>query len=112
MALTLNFITLFALGIFYAGPALLFLMLLITLLGQNIGKREGWTKIDSFYYSFITATTVGYGDFHPNKTASKFIAIVIALIGLIFTGVIVALAVKAGGVAFQELYHISLAELK
>lgn len=99
----------FALGVFYAGPILIFLILLISLLGQRIGKREGWERIDSLYYSFITATTVGYGDFHPTTTVSKFYAIAIAFLGLILTGIVVALAVKAGTVAFQDLYQITLA---
>ena len=108
MDFTINFVTTFSLGIFYAGPVLIFLILLISLLGQRIGKREGWNKVDALYYSFITATTVGYGDFHPKTTVSKFYAIAIAFLGLILTGIVVALAVKAGSVAFKDLYEITL----
>jgi voltage-gated potassium channel len=58
--------------------------------------------MDAMYYAFITATTVGYGDFHPRKRPSKFLAIVIALVGIIFTGIVVAVALHAGLYAFKE----------
>ena len=108
MELTLEFIRLFFFGIVYAGPVLMLLILLVIVLGQLIGKSEGWSRIDSLYYSFITATTVGYGDFHPKSNAGKLVAIVIAFLGLLLTGIIVALGVKAGSVAFQDLYEISI----
>ena len=96
----------FGLGLFYAAPLLLFLMLLIAFLGQLIGKREGWSRTDTLYYSFITATTVGYGDFKPTTNFGKYMAIAIAFLGLLLTGIFVALGVKAGTVAFQAIYQI------
>jgi hypothetical protein len=56
------------------------------------------------YYAFITATTVGYGDFHPKRTASKYLAIAIALIGLMSTGTVVAVGVHAASHAFKTAY--------
>jgi hypothetical protein len=37
------------------------------------------------WYVIITMTTVGYGDYYPGTTLGKFIAVVIAFIGAIFT---------------------------
>jgi len=108
MTFTLEFIRMFFLGIYYAGPILLFLLLFIILLGQFIGRLEHWTKANALYFSFITATTVGYGDYKPETLLGKFLAIFIALLGLVLTGIIVALGVKAATVAFQSIYHISL----
>lgn len=104
MDFTLDFIRIFGVALFYAAPLLIFLALLIFLLGLVVGKKEGWSVQDAAYYAFITATTVGYGDFHPRKTASKYLAIIIALIGLIFTGMVVAVGVHAASDAFKTTY--------
>ncbi|QDY87414.1 potassium channel family protein [Mycoplasma anserisalpingitidis] len=41
---------------------------------------------DALYFSTITLTTIGYGDFSPHAATSKFIVIVISIIGIaIFT---------------------------
>ena len=104
MDFTLDFVRIFALGLFYAAPILISLVFLIFLLGLVVGRKEGWAIEDATYYAFITATTVGYGDFHPRKTASKFLAIIIALLGLIFTGIVVAVGVHAASDAFKTFY--------
>ena len=93
--MTLKFIETFFKGILFLSPILIFLIMIISTLGLFIGKKEGWHKIDAIYYAFITASTVGYGDFRPTKRVSKLMAILIAITGLIFTGIIVAIALHA-----------------
>ncbi len=99
--LTITFLKEYGYGIFVALPLLLTLAAGIILLGQLVGKTEGWSPFDSFYWSFITATTVGYGDIRPVKRRSKLIAILIATLGLLLTGFLIALAVRAATVALQ-----------
>lgn len=109
MEITIQFIKYFSTGLYFAGPLLVLLLMLIVSLGLVISKLESWSKIDALYFAFITATTVGYGDFRPSKNMSKFISIVISLVGLLLTGIIVALGVKAGSVAFSDVYqHIAV----
>lgn len=43
---------------------------------------EGWGWLDSFYFSVITISTVGYGDFSPETAAGKVFTIFYVLIGL------------------------------
>lgn len=43
---------------------------------------EGWTWIDSIYFSVITLTTVGYGDFSPQTDAGKIFTIFYIFIGI------------------------------
>jgi len=99
--LTLTFLKEFALGLWLTSPLLLSLAAFVTVLGQFVGRREGWSRFDSFYWSFITATTVGYGDLRPVQRASKIMAIVVALFGLTLTGILIALAVNAATFALK-----------
>jgi len=97
--LTLTFLKQFCFGLWLMLPLLLSLVVGIILLGQSVGRREGWSPFDSFYWSFITGTTVGYGDVRPVKRRSKIIAIVIAFMGLTLSGIVIAVAVQAATLA-------------
>ncbi|MDM8556623.1 potassium channel family protein [Desulfococcaceae bacterium HSG7] len=108
MGFTLTFIQLFLLGIHLILPLLLFFALLIIVLGQIVGRIEGWNKFDSFYWSFITALTVGYGDIRPIRKRSKTISILIALIGFMFTGVFVAITVATATEALKKYIDLSV----
>ena len=99
--LTITFLKEFGYGLLVALPLLLVLAAGIILLGQLVGKMEGWSRFDSFYWSFITATTVGYGDIRPASKGAKITAILIATLGLLLTGILIALAVRAATVALQ-----------
>lgn len=48
---------------------------------------EGWSYIDSLYFSVVTLTTIGYGDFSPQTDAGKIFTIlyIIAGIGMILS---------------------------
>lgn len=101
--LTITFLKQFAYGIGLTSPLLVSLGLVIILLGQVVGKREGWSRFDSFYWSFVTATTVGYGDLRPVERRSRILAILIALLGLILSGIIIAVAVHATNLALDAI---------
>jgi len=99
IGLTLRFLKEFGLALWVTSPVLVSLAGIITILGQLVGRREGWPPFESFYWSFVTGTTVGYGDIRPMHKSSRIIAIIIALIGLTFTGILIAIAVRAGTIA-------------
>jgi Ion channel len=108
--LTITFLRELGVGVWLTLPVLLTLALAITLLGQFAGRSEGWQRFDSFYWAFITATTVGYGDLRPTRVVPRLIAILIGLLGLTFTGIVIAIAVHAGTVALAA--HDAAARLK
>lgn len=43
---------------------------------------EDWTWIESFYFTVVTTTTVGYGDLHPTTDESRLVASFFVLIGV------------------------------
>ena len=106
MEFTLQFLRIFFLDLAYAAPLLISLLMLIAVIGYISGWIEGWSPGDSLYHAFINATTVGYGDFRPTSGRSKILAILLAFTGLVFTGMIVAVALHAANVAFEEVYHM------
>lgn len=62
---------------------LLITTLAILALGTVVYRYlEGWNWIDSLYFSVITLTTIGYGDFSPQTDAGKLFTIFYILIGI------------------------------
>ena len=45
-------------------------------------KVEGWSYLDSFYFSAISVATVGYGDFAPKTPAGKLLAVFYVFCGI------------------------------
>ena len=103
--ITVAFLKQFAIGLWETLPLLLSLGFGIALLGFAVGRKEGWSRFESLYWSFITATTVGYGDLRPVNRASRVVAILIAFLGLMLTGIVIALAVWAATFALKANPH-------
>jgi hypothetical protein len=104
MEFTLHFLHIFFMDLFHAAPLLIFFTVLISFIGYVIGKREGWSIWDSLYHAFINATTVGYGDFHPTGKTSRILSIILAFVGIIFDGIVVAMAIHSADYAYGEVY--------
>jgi len=62
----------------------LFVLVVITLAAGTLfyWRVEGWSLLDSFYFSSITLTTVGYGDLAPQTASGKLFTVF-----YIFTGI-------------------------
>ena len=84
--------------------------LLISLGGLLLARLEGLTISAGLYFAWVTGTTVGYGDLVPTSEASRLVAIFVALLGILFTGLIVALALEAAKLSI--LMNGSLDEIR
>ena len=52
------------------------------------GIMEGWSPLDCIYFSVITLTTAGLGDFVPTTDASKMITIAFIYVGVAMIGLL------------------------
>ncbi len=63
-------------------------------------RFEGWSVLDSLYFSVITLTTVGYGDLSPTRPGTKIFTMVFIIVGigilLAFINLVAKHALEAG----------------
>jgi Ion channel len=64
-------------------------------LGFIVGYFERWPVSDSLYFTFVTGLTIGYGDLVPARLVARLIALVIGFVGILLTGLVAALGVRA-----------------
>lgn len=102
MEFTIGFIQLFFWSLYLVAPLLLFLAFIVILLGLLVSKIEKWNKFDALYWALITATTVGYGDIRPVRKLSRILSILIAIVGLMLTGLIIALTINTATISFEK----------
>ena len=76
-------------------PILSALVAIQLALGFLVGYREGWSINDAAYFTFVTGLTIGYGDLVPAHFGTRLIAIMIGLIGILLTGLVAAVGVRA-----------------
>jgi H+/Cl- antiporter ClcA len=74
--------------------ALVFVSFMILALGTVFYHLvEGWSWLDSAYFSTVTLATVGYGDFAPKTDAGKLFTIPYVIFGAgIIAGLILVMA--------------------
>ena len=83
----------------------LYLMLLAVIMtgATFIAATEKVSFGEAVYFSFITGLTVGYGDIAPITAIGRVISVLLGLIGILFSGVVVATAVEATRHAWEEM---------
>lgn len=73
--------------------------------------EEGWTFFDGFYFSFITMTTVGFGDLVPGDILMLICTLYI-LIGLALTSTIIELVRRQYIQSWQKLQQLRFAKIQ
>ena len=80
--------------------ALLFLVVLLVVAGTVFYSRiEGWSLLDSAFFSLITLTTVGYGDMVPTTPISKIFTMIYLVAGI---SVLLGFLNKVGGMVVKR----------
>lgn len=79
----------------------LFIFLVLLLIGSTIfyTKIENWRIIDALYFSIMTMSTVGYGDFTPTTDISKIFTIVYTILSI---GTFVSFTAKCVQIMFEN----------
>jgi len=68
---------------------MLWITIITVLLGAvGMNFAEGKSLFDSLWWSFVTVTTVGYGDISPTTATGRIIAAILMLIGIGFIGML------------------------
>ena len=57
---------------------------------------------DTLYFAFVTGLTIGYGDIVMKTPGGRLIALLIGLVGILFTGLMVAVLVYAVRESLEE----------
>ncbi len=65
------------------------------MLGMFVGYLEGWPIGAAAYFTFVTGLTIGYGDLVPAHLVTRVISVMIGFSGVLLTGLIAAVGVRA-----------------
>jgi Ion channel len=90
-----NFVVGLLFGLRVVSPVLSGILVVIAALGVLAGVFEGWSVLDSIYFAFVSGLTIGYGDIAPKTLVGRMLAIAIGACGILLTGLVAAVAVKA-----------------
>ena len=71
-------------------------------MGALVSLLQGWPLGDAFYFTFVTALSIGYGDLVPKGFLARLIAMVIGFTGILLTGLVAAVGVRALQLATDE----------
>ena len=79
------------------------LIALVVISAVVISQIENLPFGETLYFTFITGLTIGYGDIVVKTPFARLIAVWLGLIGIIFTGIMVAAALRAVERSLEDL---------
>jgi voltage-gated potassium channel len=89
-------------AIWHVRAVILILIALIMAGAAAVTLVEKMPFADTLYFAFVTGLTIGYGDIVLQSPFGRLVAILIGLIGILFTGLLVAVLVHAVRESFEE----------
>ena len=82
-------------AIWHVRTIILILIALIVAGAAAVAFVEKMPFADTLYFAFVTGLTIGYGDIVMHTPVGRLIALLIGFIGILFTGLMVAVLVHA-----------------
>ena len=82
-------------AVWHVKSVILALIALIIVGAVAITLIEKMPFADTLYFAFVTGLTIGYGDIVMKTPGGRLIALLIGLVGILFTGLMVAVLVYA-----------------
>ena len=95
LSLFVDFIRTFVRYALHIRETIVSLIILITLGGVVFSRLEDHRLSDGIYFAFITGLSIGYGDIAPKTTAGQIVSVAIGFVGVLFVGLMVAIATRA-----------------
>ena len=86
---------------------ILFLVSLVVAGAAALTLVEKMPFGDSLYFAFVTGLTIGYGDIVVKTPFGRLVALCIGLVGILFTGLLVAVLVLAVRESYEQSKNIS-----
>ena len=89
-------------AIWHVRAVILALIALVVVGAAAVTLVEKMPFADALYFAFVTGLTIGYGDIVMHTPVGRLIALLIGLIGILFSGLMVAILVHAVRESIQK----------
>jgi hypothetical protein len=89
-------------AIWHVKAVILMLIALIVAGAAAVSLFEKMPFGDALYFAFVTGLTIGYGDIVVKTPFGRLMAILIGFVGILFTGLMVAVLVYAVRESIEE----------
>ena len=89
-------------AIWHVRAVILALIALVVVGAAAVTLVEKMPFADALYFAFVTGLTIGYGDIVMHTPVGRLIALLIGLVGILFSGLIVAVLVYAVRESIKE----------
>jgi voltage-gated potassium channel len=95
MEMFIRFNKVFWTTIWHVRAIILALLAFVVVDAAALAHIEKMPFADALYFAFVTALTIGYGDIVMHTPVGRLIALLIGVVGILFSGLIVAVLVHA-----------------
>jgi hypothetical protein len=90
-------------GLHIIWPVLSVILAFIAAVGVVVGLVEGWGVWRGLYFAFVTALTIGYGDFAPTRPLTQLLSVLAGFAGITMTALLAGLVVRAFQVSSRRV---------